>query len=67
MAAGLGDYKDRNEKMHVQFTAQGYAMWVFDVHGHGESEPHAAGKRAAVLQFTHLVRTLQLQQTHYHI
>ena len=58
--AGLGDYKDRNEEGHQLFAAKGYAVWTFDAHGHGDSEPHEASNRVAIMQFSHLVDDTEL-------
>jgi alpha-beta hydrolase superfamily lysophospholipase len=54
-ACPAGDYKDRNEVSHKMFAARGYAVFTFDVHGHGESEPLEDKERAAILKFSHLV------------
>eukprot|EP00892_Ulva_mutabilis_P009489 jgi/Ulvmu1/6912/UM031_0119.1 len=52
---GLGDYKDRTEPGHKIFAKAGFAVWTFDAHGHGDSEPTEAAERHTLARFEHLV------------
>ena len=40
---------------HHFFANNGFAVWTFDVHGHGASEPFGERDRVAIRQFDHLV------------
>lgn len=40
---------------HHFFANHGFAVWTFDVHGHGASEPFGERDRVAIRQFDHLV------------
>ena len=37
------------------FARKGYAVWMFDAHGHGLSEPSGEHEKFAVNAFSHLV------------
>ena len=44
--------------MHTRLAEAGMAVYGYDHHGHGDSEPRDAGERALVHDFNHLVSTL---------
>ena len=41
--------------VHTRFAEAGIAVYGYDHHGHGESEPKEARERALVHNFDHLV------------
>ncbi|CAL5220245.1 g2225 [Coccomyxa viridis] len=52
---GYGEHISRYEKVHTRLAEAGIAVYGYDHHGHGESDPKAAGERALVHDFNHLV------------
>lgn len=52
---GLGDYTARTHEGNERLARLGFAVWTFDAHGHGYSEPADELSRHTLLHFEHII------------
>lgn len=57
---GFGEYSDRQDKTFTVLAEAGIAVFSFDSHGMGKSEPTSDAERSLVKKFDHLVEDSML-------
>jgi len=56
---GVGEHCGRYDKVFNRMSESGIAVYSFDAHGHGKSEPQEFAERAFVEKFPHLMDDFQ--------